>query len=399
MSRWPVPDRRNLFKGVAAGAVVMAGFVFPAAGIRAAAQGKTYSPRAVALVEKSLVIDMLAPLRLNLTPEAYTKPLTREEIADFRASGVTGFHSAFGIGGPTAREDGLSLLAAWQGFVGRHSDLFLLVDSVADLDRAKSENKIAMISGIQNADQFADADDVEFFHGLGLRCAQLTYNSQNLLGSGATDRVDGGLSDYGAEIVAAMNKAGMLVDVSHSGDKTTLDAIAASAGPIAITHSNCRAIVNHPRAKTNEAIRALAKKGGVMGVTGVRNFVRDREPTTVAHIVDHIDHIVKLVGVEHVGIGSDSDLYGYDDMPADQYEALKQSYKASYAFRDKIDVDGFDHPLRIFDLTDELIRRKYSDANIALVLGGNFRRLLGETWKRTTKAVPQLDATTGGAKQ
>ena len=100
----------------------------------------------------------------------------------------------------------------------------------------------------------------------------------------------------------------MLVDVSHCGDRTTLDAIELSPKPIAITHSNCRALNNHPRLKTDEAIRKLAAKGGVMGITGVRMFVRDQEPTTIEHIVDHIDHVVKLVGIEHVGIGSDSDL-------------------------------------------------------------------------------------------
>ena len=127
-----------------------------------------------------------------------------------------------------------------------------------------------------------------------------------------------------------MNEVGMLVDVSHCGDRTTLDAIELSPKPIAITHSNCRALNNHPRLKTDEAIRKLAAKGGVMGITGVRMFVRGKEPTTIEHIVDHIDHVVKLVGIEHVGIGSDSDLNGYDDMPPDQYKQLKESYKASY---------------------------------------------------------------------
>ena len=110
----------------------------------------------------------------------------------------------------------------------------------------------------------------------------------------------------------------MLIDVSHSGERTTLDAIELSQKAIAITHSNCRALNNHPRLKTDEAILKLAAKGGVMGITGVRMFVRDREPTTVEHVVDHIDHVVRLVGIEHVGFGSDADLNGYDDMPVDQ---------------------------------------------------------------------------------
>ena len=117
-----------------------------------------------------------------------------------------------------------------------------------------------------------------------------------------------------------------------------------------------------------------------MGITGVRMFVRDKEPTTIEDIVDHIDHVAKLVGIEHVGIGSDSDLLGYDRMPPEQLKQLRAAYKASYAFRDRIDTDGFDHPQKVYDLTDALLRRGYSDANIELVLGGNFRRLLGATW-------------------
>ncbi len=200
--------------------------------------------------------------------------------------------------------------------------------------------------GIQNSSHFRTRDDVKYFHQLGQRCSQLTYNSQNLIGSGATERVDGGVTDFGVEIIKAMNDVGMLIDVSHCGDRTTLDAIALSPKPIAITHSNVRALVNHPRVKTDEAIRALAAKGGVMGITGVRNFVSMTEPTTIVHMVDHVAHVAKLVGVEHVGIGSDADLNGYDDMPAEAYAKLKASYKASYAFRDKIDTDGFDHPAR-----------------------------------------------------
>ena len=192
------------------------------------------------------------------------------------------------------------------------------MDKAADLDRAKAAGKFAVIMGIQNSDHFRKPEDVKTFYQLGQRCSQLTYNSQNFIGTGGTDRVDGGVSDFGASIIAAMNEIGMLVDVSHCGDRTTLDAIELSKQPIAITHSNCRALNNHPRLKTDEAITKLAAKGGVMGITGVRNFVRDREPTTIEHIVDHIDHVVKLVGIEHVGIGSDSDLNGYDDMPADQ---------------------------------------------------------------------------------
>lgn len=351
-----------------------------AASPQRAGQRGGYSARAVALVERALVIDMLAPLKLDFRPEAYAGRASAAERAMFRGSGITGFHNATGFLGPGAHEEVLAFLAAWQGYAARNSDLFSVVDTAADLDRAKAQGKVAMMMGVQNADHFRQVGDVRKFHQLGQRCAQLTYNTQNYLGSGGTERVDAGLSDYGVEIVKAMDEVGMLVDVSHCGDRTTLDAIDVAAGPIAITHSNCRALNDHPRLKTDEAIRKLAAKGGVMGITGVRMFVRDRDPTTVEHIVDHIDHVAKLVGIEHVGIGSDADLNGYDDMPAEQLKLLRGSYKASYAFREKIDTDGFDHPKKIYDLTEALIRRRYSDSNIEAVLGGNFRRLLGGIW-------------------
>jgi membrane dipeptidase len=374
--------RRRLLQGAAGGAAFGIGFpmlnfasfsVFADSPVR-------YSERAVTIVERSLVIDMLAPLKINFLPEAFANPLSEAEVAAFRASGITGFNHSIGTGGPGVVEETLTFLAAWQGFAARHSDLFSVVDTALDLDRAKAAGKCAIMMGVQNSEHFRKAGDVKTFHQLGQRSSQLTYNSQNFVGAGGTDRVDGGVSDFGAEIIAAMNETGMLVDVSHCGDRTTLDAIEISRPPIAITHSNCRALNNHPRLKTDEAIRKLAARGGVIGITGVRNFVSDREPTTVEHIVDHIDHVVKLVGIEHVGVGSDSDLNGYDDMPPDQRKELLAVYKSSYAFRDKLDTDGFDHPKKIFDLTEALIRRGYGDSNIEAVLGANFRRLLGIVW-------------------
>ena len=380
-------QRRRLLRGLAGAAAALGMSPWLArAKSGAAAPLSAYPKKVVDIVQRALVIDMLAPLKIDFNPDAFSFPLTDAEADMFRTSGITAFHNSIGVGGPEAYAEALQFIAAWSGFAGRNSEVFSLVGRAEDIDRAKAARKVAVIMGLQNADQFRSPKDVKDFYDLGLRCAQLTYNSQNLIGSGSTERVDGGITDYGVEIIKAMNEAGMLIDVSHSGDRTTLEAIELSPKPIAITHSNCRALNNHPRLKTDEAIKKLAEKGGVMGITGVRMFVKDKEPTTIEDIVDHIDHVAKLVGIEHVGIGSDSDLMGYDDMPKDQYEKLKAAYKASYAFREKIDTDGFDHPRKTYDLTAALLRRGYGEANIQAVLGGNFRRLLGATWlepKRT----------------
>ena len=377
----PIESRRRFCRtALASGALLSAPFVSLGRFQVFAATPTKYSARAIKVIERSLVIDMLALVKIDFEPEAFALPASDEVAAQFRASGISAIHNSVGTGGPAAQEESLEFLAAWQGYVGRNSQIFTLVGVASDLERAKANRRIAVIMGIQNSEHFHQASDVKRFYQLGQRSSQLTYNTQNLLGTGGTDRVDGGVSDFGAEIIKAMNEVGMLIDVSHCGDRTTLDAIEISAKPIAITHSNCRALNNHPRLKTDEAITKLAARGGVMGITGVRNFVHDSEPTTVEHMVDHIDHVVKLTAIEHVGIGSDSDLNGYDDMPAEQKKKLLAAYKSSYAFRDKLDTDGFDHPQKIFDLTEALIRRGYSDDNITAVLGGNFRRLLGATW-------------------
>jgi len=372
--------RRAILGGaIAAGAVAAAPMINRNAHTVFAGSATPYSSRAIGLVEKSLVIDMLGLITIN--EEEFNRWITPEGMGEedremFRTCGINVFHHAFGIQGGNAHADTLAYLARWNGFIARYSDLFSLATTVAEMENARAQGKIAVLMGVQNADHFRTVEDVALFHGLGQRCAQLTYNSQNLLGSGATDRVDGGISDFGAAIVTRMNETGMLVDVSHSGDQTTLDAIELSTRPIAITHSNCRALNDHPRLKTDEAIVKLAARDGVMGITGVRNFVRDREPTTVDHMIEHIDHVARLTGIEHVGIGTDTDLKGYDALPDHMQKSLRGLYKDSYAFRDRLDTDGLDHPQKIYDLTEGLIRKGYTDDQIEAVLGGNFKRLL-----------------------
>lgn len=343
-----------------------------------------YSGRAIELVGRSVVIDMLSPLTLDFEKGARwmrdPSTFTAQDLERYRASGIRAFHIAFGLGGLDARSQALAFFGGWNGFLAHHRRGFRRVTSASDLDTLSSEDAVGVILGLQNASHFQAVKDVDLFHGLGQRVSQLTYNSRNLIGSGATERSDGGLSDFGVTIVERMNRVGMAVDTSHCGDRTTLDAFAVSTAPVLITHGNCRALADHPRCKTDEAIRKMAATGGVMGITGVRMFVRAEEPTTVEHVLDHYDHVRDLVGVEHLGIGSDIDLDGYDDMPEEQGRRLREGYKGSYAFREKIDVDALAHPRRVFDLTEGLIRRGYSDNDIESILGGNFRRVLGEIW-------------------
>ncbi len=344
-----------------------------------------YSTRAVDLVRSSVVIDMLSPFALasSQSNRFLLKPETwgEAELKNYRDSGIHAFHIAVGMGGPDAFLQTLQFVAGWDGFIAHHNDHLLRVDTAADLDRAKQSGKIGVIVGLQNSEHFRTANDVDLFYSLGQRVSQLTYNSRNLIGNGSTERRDEGISDFGVAIIERMNKVGMAVDVSHCGDRTTLEAFEISKKPVLITHSNARSLANgHPRCKNDDAIKMVGAKDSVIGITGVRMFVKAAEPTTIDSVLDHFDHVRKLIGPQHLGVGSDIDLFGYDKMPPAEYARLKASYKSSYGFREKIDVEGLDHPKRMFDLTEGLIRRGYSDTDIRGVVGGNFRRVLKRIW-------------------
>jgi membrane dipeptidase len=346
---------------------------------------KEYSARAIELMSRATVIDMLGPLTLNFPKQAkwFANPesFTASDLQPFKDSGINVFHIGVGMGGPDAYLAVLRFFATWNGFIASQGDYFMRIDSAGDLERVKRSGKIGVLLGLQNSEQFRTPADVNFFHELGQRVSQLTYNARNMIGNGSTERRDEGISDFGASIIERMNTVGMAVDVSHCGDRTTLDAFELSKKPVLITHSNCRALVSgHPRCKTDEAIKKMGAAGSVMGITGVRMFVKVDEPTTIEHVLDHFDHVAKLVGPEHLGVGSDMDLYGYDAMPPELNRQLRAGYKGSYGFREKIDVEGIDHPKRMFDLTEGLIRRKYSDQNIEGILGGNFKRVLSQIW-------------------
>ena len=377
-------NRRSFLKSAGGGVALGAAMVNRGRHLLFAGRPE-YSARAIELVERSTVIDMLAPLWISpgKTMKMLGNPdnFTAADYAPYKDSGINVFHIAIGTGGPDAYLETLKFLSGYDSFLARHDAWFERVDTPARLDGVKASGKVGLLLGIQNSEHFRKVDDVDYFYGLGQRVSQLTYNARTLIGNGSTERRDDGLSDFGVGIVERMNKVGMAVDVSHCGDKTTLDAFEVSKKPVLITHSNCRTLnPNHPRCKTDEAIKAMAAKGGVMGITEVRMFISPTEPTGMDAMLDHYDHVAKLVGVEHLGVGSDIDLLGYDAMPPDEYKQLKAGYKSSYGFRDKIDIDGYKFAKRPFDLAEALIRRKYRDADIEAILGGNFRRVLKEIW-------------------
>jgi membrane dipeptidase len=345
------------------------------------------SARAVKLVEESTVVDMLAPLSIvsERTDEWLRRPesFTEAELLLYRESGIDVFHDTTGdSSGEDSFSGMLQWAAQWNGFLAHHSNWFLRITTPEHLRTVNGSGKIGFLLGLQNSDHFRTLDDINLFFSLGQRVSQLTYNSQNRIGTGCMDRRDGGLSDFGVDVVKRMNEVGMAVDLGHCGDQTTLDGIEASAKPPLITHTNARALVpGYPRNKTDEMFKKMAAKGGVAGMTAVRSFVRDSEPTTIEHLLDHYDYVAKLVGVEHVGIGSDTDIRGgYDAQSKSDWDVTGGRYREKYRFRHKIDMEEMTQPKRTYLLTEGLVRRGYKDADIALILGGNFHRVLSEIW-------------------
>jgi membrane dipeptidase len=353
-----------------------------------------YSERAVRLMRESLVIDMLNQFlyRMDLQPKLHqwlSQPgaFTQPDFQRFLDSGINA--ASFGNGADNF-DDGIRLFANWNSFIAQYPDWLLRIGAASDFEKAKTSRHYGILFGIQNAAHFRRPDDVDTFYGLGQRVSQLTYNFRNLVGNGAFEPHDDGISEFGATIVERMNRVGMAVDCGHAGDRTMLDAFEISKRPVIVSHGNCRALnPGHPRCVTDEAIQKMAKTGGVMGINFISFMVKDHEPTTVDDVIDHIDHVTKLVGIEHVGIGSDFGIESNDFAPPEVLNNMLQRADKRYRVHHREAVGDLAGDKRMYVLTDALIRRKYTDEQIRLILGENWRRALNSIWSSPTGADKQ----------
>jgi membrane dipeptidase len=313
---------------------------------------------------------------------------TPADAAIYRDSGI----SVFALGhGAEDYSDGLRYFARWNGFLAAHSDLLLRIEDAGDFVRVRRDGKIGIMLTMQDSTHFRSPDDVDQFFGLGQRISQLTYNFNNRIGSGFLENRDGGLSVFGLSIMKRMEKVGMGVDLSHCGDQTTLDALGAAEKPALFTHATCRALIpGHMRAKSDEAIRKLAKTGGVMGIDFIRFMIRDREPVGTSNVLDHFDYVRRLVGAEHLAVGSDMDVLGHANPIGGGFRPDSQPNFERYRYHvdreGHLGADGLDHPKRMFNLTEGLIDRGYSDREIKMILGGNAVRVLSKIWDSADRA-------------
>jgi len=231
------------------------------------------------------------------------------------------------------------------------------------------------------------AGRLPLFHDLGVRIVQLTYNVRNRLGDGCLEPANAGLSTLGGSIVERLNAMGMLVDLSHCGQRTTADGIAMSAKPVAITHSGCMAVANMPRNKRDEELRAMAEKGGVVGIYQMPFLVEKGAPTQ-EDFMRHLEHALNVCGEDHVGVGSDLSITPIPQTP--EYRARHRQAVETRRARGisapgedpevLAYVEDLNTPRRLERIADLLSSRGHPDARIEKIIGGNWLRLFGEVW-------------------
>jgi len=333
--------------------------------------------------ERAIAIDCLASPGPFNTSDATANPLTPEMVANAKASGITAVNLTVSA---NTFADTFRQMAYWENELQAHPDVLMKVYSLADIRRAKESRRLGLIYGFQNATMLeGDATNLDAFQRFGVRIIQLTYNDRNILGDGCLEPANAGLSRYGRDVVARMNELRMVVDLSHCGLQTTSDGIAASTRPVAITHSGCRGVFDHPRSKTDDILRALANKGGVIGIY-MMPFINAQGQPMAADLIKQIEHAVNACGEDHVGIGSDLSITPhvvnaeYEARHRKFVEGRKQRGIAAPREEDFMFVKDLNTPRRLEQIADQLLARKHSAARVEKIIGGNWMRLFSEIW-------------------
>ncbi len=327
------------------------------------------------LYEKSIVIDGLV----------ISRGWDEDSFAALAKSGYTGFNTSLASRNLSSA---MKSLAEWRQRIDENPDRLIYATTADDFVRAKKEGKVAVMLGFQNATMIEKSiDNLDTLYAAGTRWIQLTYNERNLLGDGCTERTNAGLSDFGIEAVERMNELGIIVDLSHCGRQTTDDGIKFSKTGATLNHTMCESLYkNHPRSKTDAQIRAMADKGGVMGIICL-GYMIGPDPggkTTLETYVDHIDYAVKIAGIEHVGLAADFAIQGLEADGATRenwYVPRLTRFKPSYQVRWPPWIPELDTPERFLHVARVLDKRGYSTGDIEKILGQNWLRYMRETLK------------------
>jgi membrane dipeptidase len=348
------------------------------------------APRAGA-ADSGIIINALGGLGdPNRASDALVPELTPRVLAEAHASGLTAVNITLGyVSGPDDPfEASVRDIAATDALVRKHERDVLKILTAADIRRAKAEHKIGLIYGFQNGAMMGkDATRVDTFADLGVRVFQLTYNPANQLGDGSMAKENRGLTPFGREVVARLNARHVMVDLSHSGEQTCLEAARVSTAPISINHTGCRAITDLPRNKTDAELKLVAERGGFIGIYFMP-FVNASGHAHAEDVVAHIDHAVNVCGEDHVGIGTDGSVTQIDDLHAYQAALAKEIAQRQAAgisaagerpdtYPFVVDLRG---PQQFHKLAQLLARKGYSTGRIEKILGLNFLRYAELVW-------------------
>ena len=277
----------------------------------------------------------------------------------------------------------LDNIAVWYSKFNNRTDISL-VRKVDDIFKASDNGQVGIIIGFQNASPIENNLDYLYtFDELNVKIIQFTYHERNLLGNGCYERVDEGITNFGIDAIKIMNEVGILIDLSHVGIVTTMETIDYSEKPIAITHANPKSYHNVPRNKTDEALKLMASKGGIVGVTAIAPFLKKGNASTVEDYVEAISYTVDLVGIDHVGVGTDFT----QDQPEEfwRYIGSQQGTKFPSTFTDVTTPSNypinFETPDKFPVLIDTMENKGFSSEEIAKILGLNWIRVFQEVWE------------------
>ncbi len=296
------------------------------------------------------------------------------QLARYRAAGVDFVSLNVGFG-EQGIEEHVRMLAHLRHWLTLHSNEYVVVETVEDITRARSEGKLAVSFDMEGANGLADQLSlVQLYYDLGVRWMLIAYNRNNRVGGGCHDD-DAGLTAFGRQVLDEMARVGMVTCCTHTGYRTTMDVMAYSTKPVIFSHSNPLAIHNHARNISDEVMRACADSGGVVGMNGIGIFLGDNDNST-GTFVRHIDYAVSLIGPDHVGIGLD---YVFDPQELDDFvTSHAATYPAEAGYRQGIKLVS---PEQLEPIVDGLIHLGYADRDIAAILGQNFLRVAREVWK------------------
>lgn len=319
--------------------------------------------------KNSIIVD----IAMDFLPEIEI-PYMWEVLERYHHSGFQFLNIAL-AGDLTSVETTVRYISRQRNKINNLGDKFIIVKKIEDIFKAKQENKLALGFWFQGSTPLAnDINLIETYYILGVRQILLAYNTRNSIGDGILEKNDSGLSAFGCKVIEEMNRVGMLIDMSHGSIKTSLDVIEISKDPIIFSHSNAQGVNPHVRNLTDEQIKAIANKNGVIGINGAGLILGIEKPTTEKYI-EHINYICNLTGsVDNIAIGLD--LIYFNEMLEIFFEKSGLNYPKGYLGSMK----GL-QPEQIDEIIDTLIRSHYSDKDIKKILGENFLRVISKVWK------------------